>query len=216
MPAAIGRLPRIARLMALAIKFDGMLREGVATDYADVARLGLVTVGLRPTLYLIQLIARIVSRRLGEVSQALERVTEEAHWPHTLDYIQLDIARGRFRCRTWATPGNRMPARLRGPRRCRRAARSVRAARELWVGQSRARLEDHRTTGPHPVLYERRPGWQQRRYRTSLPRSRGATPGSRPLRLAPEAGTDWAGGGKRVRCARPAPWVPPYRSTASP
>ena len=76
MPAAIGRLPRIARLMALAIKFDGMLREGVATDYADVARLGLVTVGLRPTLYLIQLIARIVSRRLGEVSQALERVTE--------------------------------------------------------------------------------------------------------------------------------------------
>jgi hypothetical protein len=29
--------------MALAIKFDGMLREGVATGYADVARLGLVT-----------------------------------------------------------------------------------------------------------------------------------------------------------------------------
>ena len=41
--AATGRLPRIAHLMALAIKFDGMLREGVATGYADVARLGLVT-----------------------------------------------------------------------------------------------------------------------------------------------------------------------------
>ena len=37
------RLPRIARLMALAIKFDGMLREGVVTDYADLARLGSVT-----------------------------------------------------------------------------------------------------------------------------------------------------------------------------
>ena len=42
-PTAIGRLPRIARLMALAIKFDGMVRDGVATDYADLARLGLVT-----------------------------------------------------------------------------------------------------------------------------------------------------------------------------
>jgi len=37
-----GRLPRIARLMALAIKFDGMIREGLVTDYADLARLGLV------------------------------------------------------------------------------------------------------------------------------------------------------------------------------
>jgi hypothetical protein len=42
-PKPAGRLPRVARLMALAIKFDGMLREGVVTDYADLARLGLVT-----------------------------------------------------------------------------------------------------------------------------------------------------------------------------
>lgn len=39
----IGKLPRVARLMALAIRFEGMLREGVAADYADLARLGLVT-----------------------------------------------------------------------------------------------------------------------------------------------------------------------------
>ena len=41
--APVGKLPRVARLMALAIKFDGMLREGVVTGYADLARLGLVT-----------------------------------------------------------------------------------------------------------------------------------------------------------------------------
>jgi hypothetical protein len=29
--------------MALAIKFDGMLREGVVADYADLARLGSAT-----------------------------------------------------------------------------------------------------------------------------------------------------------------------------
>jgi len=38
-----GRLPRVTRLMALAIKFEGLIREGVARDYADLARLGLVT-----------------------------------------------------------------------------------------------------------------------------------------------------------------------------
>jgi hypothetical protein len=42
-PAPAGKLPRVTRLMALAIKFDGMLREGVVADYADLARLGLVT-----------------------------------------------------------------------------------------------------------------------------------------------------------------------------
>jgi len=38
-----GKLPRITRLMALAIKFDGLIREGTVRDYADVARLGQVT-----------------------------------------------------------------------------------------------------------------------------------------------------------------------------
>ncbi len=39
----IGKLPRVTRLMALAIKFDGLLRDGVVRDYADLARLGHVT-----------------------------------------------------------------------------------------------------------------------------------------------------------------------------
>jgi hypothetical protein len=38
-----GKLPRITRLMALAIKFDGLIRDGVVRDYADLARLGFVT-----------------------------------------------------------------------------------------------------------------------------------------------------------------------------
>lgn len=38
-----GRLPRVTRLMALAIKFDGMIRDGVVRDFADLAQLGLVT-----------------------------------------------------------------------------------------------------------------------------------------------------------------------------
>lgn len=38
-----GRVPRVARLMALAIRLERLLAEGVARDYADLARLGGVT-----------------------------------------------------------------------------------------------------------------------------------------------------------------------------
>lgn len=41
---AIGpRIPRITRLMALAIKFQAMVDSGELNDYADIARLGYVT-----------------------------------------------------------------------------------------------------------------------------------------------------------------------------
>jgi hypothetical protein len=36
-------VPRIARLMVLAIRFDQLLRNGMIRDYAELARLGRVT-----------------------------------------------------------------------------------------------------------------------------------------------------------------------------
>jgi hypothetical protein len=40
---APGRIPRISRLMALAIHLDEMVKKGQVTDYAELARLGHVT-----------------------------------------------------------------------------------------------------------------------------------------------------------------------------
>jgi hypothetical protein len=37
------RIPRITRLMAVAIKFEDMIARGEVRDYADLARLGYVT-----------------------------------------------------------------------------------------------------------------------------------------------------------------------------
>lgn len=37
------RLPRVARLMALAIRYQGMVSRGELVDYADIARLGYIT-----------------------------------------------------------------------------------------------------------------------------------------------------------------------------
>ena len=38
-----GRLPRITRLMALAIHFDGLIQSGAVANYSELARLGNVT-----------------------------------------------------------------------------------------------------------------------------------------------------------------------------
>lgn len=38
-----GRVPRVARWMALAIRFEQLLREGKVVSYAELARLGHVT-----------------------------------------------------------------------------------------------------------------------------------------------------------------------------
>lgn len=42
-PKPTGRVPRISRLMALAIRMDRLVREGKVKDHAELARLGRVT-----------------------------------------------------------------------------------------------------------------------------------------------------------------------------
>jgi hypothetical protein len=42
-PAASPRTPRVTRLMALAVKYQGLVEVGEFRDYADIARLGYVT-----------------------------------------------------------------------------------------------------------------------------------------------------------------------------
>lgn len=42
-PQPPGRVPRVARLMALAIRYDGLIRAGEVRDYAELARLAHVT-----------------------------------------------------------------------------------------------------------------------------------------------------------------------------
>lgn len=42
-PAPTGRVPRVARLMALAIRFEGLLESGAVANQAELAALGHVT-----------------------------------------------------------------------------------------------------------------------------------------------------------------------------
>ena len=42
-PVHESRVPRVSRLLALAIRFDGLIRDGVVADQAELARLGHVS-----------------------------------------------------------------------------------------------------------------------------------------------------------------------------
>jgi hypothetical protein len=42
-PCARGRVPRVAKLLALAHRFEGLVRNGEVADYAELARLGRVS-----------------------------------------------------------------------------------------------------------------------------------------------------------------------------
>ncbi|MGD9791725.1 MAG: hypothetical protein AB7K52_15205 [Phycisphaerales bacterium] len=42
-PVPVGRVPRLSRLMALAIRFDDLVRSGEMADFAEIAALGQVT-----------------------------------------------------------------------------------------------------------------------------------------------------------------------------
>ena len=84
------RIPRITRLMALAIKFQEMVDRGEVRDYADLARLGYVTraritqimnlLNLAPNIQEEILLGQGTSKVVTETH--LRRITSEVSWPH--------------------------------------------------------------------------------------------------------------------------------------
>lgn len=86
-----GKLPRITRLMALAIKFEGLIRAGVVSDYADLARLGFVTrarmtqimnlLNLAPDIQEeILFLPKTIAGRDPMSERTIRRVTAVARW----------------------------------------------------------------------------------------------------------------------------------------
>jgi hypothetical protein len=90
--AEAGKLPRAARLMALAIKLQGMVDRGEVRDYADLARLGYVAlariaqlmnlVNLAPDIQEAILFMPATTRGRDTVSERRVRnVTAIMSWP---------------------------------------------------------------------------------------------------------------------------------------
>jgi hypothetical protein len=67
-----GRIPRISKLMALAIRFERMIREGVVSDQSELARLSHVT---QPRMTQIMALLHLAPD-IQEAILHLPRVTE--------------------------------------------------------------------------------------------------------------------------------------------
>jgi hypothetical protein len=88
---APGRIPRVSRLMALAIRYDQLIRQGAVKDYADLARLGGVSkarvsqvmdlLSLAPDIQEeILFLPRTVSGRDRITERSLRSITCEPGW----------------------------------------------------------------------------------------------------------------------------------------
>ena len=81
------RIPRIARLMALAIKFQSMVDRGEVRDYADLARLGYVSRARLTQIMNLLLLAPDIQEHLlleigkdGRCETAIRAVCAEVCW----------------------------------------------------------------------------------------------------------------------------------------
>jgi hypothetical protein len=84
------RLPRITRLLALAIKFQDMVDSGEVRDYADLARLGYVTrARITQVMNLLMLAPDIQERILIDISGGLS----ERHIRAVLKNVEWDRQR---------------------------------------------------------------------------------------------------------------------------
>ncbi len=92
-PPAIaeGRVPRISRLMALAIRFEDLVRSGEMADFAEIAELGQVTrarvsqivnlLNLAPDLQeAILFLPRVAGEQEAISEREVRVVTAEADW----------------------------------------------------------------------------------------------------------------------------------------
>lgn len=68
------RIPRISRYMALAIHFEDLIRQGIVTDYADLARLGHVTRARVTQIMNLRLLAPGIQEELLFQTQILDQV----------------------------------------------------------------------------------------------------------------------------------------------
>ena len=79
-PGSPPHIPRIARLMAVAIKFQDMVDRGEVRDYADLARLGHVTrARLTQIMNLLLLAPDIQDEILGLRVAADQKIVAERH-----------------------------------------------------------------------------------------------------------------------------------------
>lgn len=87
-----GTIPRVSRLMALAIRFEGLIQDGEVQDYADLARLGHVTRARITQIMDLNLLAPDIQEQILHLPATIKGpdpirekdirvITAAAYWP---------------------------------------------------------------------------------------------------------------------------------------
>lgn len=78
---AVGRVPRIARLMALAIRYEELIRSEQVADFAELARLGHVTRARVTQIMNLRLLAPDIQEALLELPR-ISKGRDQLTLPH--------------------------------------------------------------------------------------------------------------------------------------
>ena len=110
-PPVVGRTPRIAKLMALAIRFEGLIADGTVSDYSELAELAQVSRARITQIMNLNLLSPDIQESLLFLPQvengrdmltlaAMQSVALEANWRRQQGYcvqiLGLHFAIGRL------------------------------------------------------------------------------------------------------------------------
>jgi hypothetical protein len=78
-PTPVGRVPRVARLLALAHHFDHLIEQGVVQDYAEIARLTQLSRARVAQIMTLKFLAPDIQERIALLPQSHGRdsITEK-------------------------------------------------------------------------------------------------------------------------------------------
>jgi len=72
-PKPVGRVPRVARLLALAHHFDHLIAQGVVVDYAEIARLTQLSRARVAQIMALKFLAPDIQERVALLPQSHKR-----------------------------------------------------------------------------------------------------------------------------------------------
>ena len=78
-PTPVGRVPRVARLLALAHHFDHLIEQGVVHDYAEIARLTQLSRARVAQIMTLKFLAPDIQERIALLPQShgRDQITEK-------------------------------------------------------------------------------------------------------------------------------------------
>jgi len=94
-PRPIGRVPRVARLLALAHHFDYLIEQGIVEDYAEIARLAQLSRARVAQIMTLKFLAPDIQERIALLPQShgkdvisekqLRKIAMISEWNRQLD-----------------------------------------------------------------------------------------------------------------------------------